>query len=349
MLPSLIAALLLPVAANAAGKLTIDEVASRYGLSTNFNFSQPSGQLDSGGAQKYLVKNWNLNGDHIDFGLNDISFVNDPAGDKGDAVLKINYPKGSYSGQTGGTQFYAQPLNATSSTPHLAGNATSDGQFERMLLAYDIYFDEGFQWNLGGKLPGLRGGSDVFSCSGGHQTDGTKCFSTRLMWRSSGNGEVYAYIPTTKNFCQQNSYVICNSDFGTSIERGAFGFQSGKWQTIWLYVALNTPGIDNGELAIWYNGVNAFQLNELNFRSSASIESIGGLYFSTFFGGYDSSWASPSSQNTYYRNVQLIGGLGAANGTGKPSAARAAVASPTLAAVCGATLVSVLALVSHFI
>lgn len=150
-----------------------------------------------------------------------------------------------------------------------------------------------------------------------------------------------------KNFCTQNSYIICNSDFGTSIERSSFGFQSGKWQTIWLYVALNEVGIANGEVSIWYNGVNAFSLTNLELRASGSIESIGGLYFSTFFGGYDSSWASPSSQNSYFRNIRMIGGLGAANGTGQPSAASTTIASPTLGAVCGAALVSVLGLASY--
>lgn len=63
----------------------------------------------------------------------------------GDApVLRIEYPKGSYSAGTGGTQFYAQPLNATSKSQNIFPNTTSNGQFERMLLSYDIYFDPGY-------------------------------------------------------------------------------------------------------------------------------------------------------------------------------------------------------------
>lgn len=60
-------------------------------------------------------------------------------------VLRIEYPKGSYSAGTGGTQFYAQPLNATSKSTNIFPNTTSNGQFERMLLSYDIYFSPGFQ------------------------------------------------------------------------------------------------------------------------------------------------------------------------------------------------------------
>lgn len=58
-----------------------------------------------------------------------------------------------------------------------------------MLLSYDVWFPTGYAWNMGGKLPGLRGGPDPRGCSGGTQTNGTTCFSTRLMWRTSGAGE----------------------------------------------------------------------------------------------------------------------------------------------------------------
>lgn len=72
MFSSLIAAVLLPAVANAAGRSTIDQIAGKYGLSTNYNFTQPSDALNSAAAQKFLVSNWNLNGDHIDFGLSDM-------------------------------------------------------------------------------------------------------------------------------------------------------------------------------------------------------------------------------------------------------------------------------------
>lgn len=45
------------------------------------------------------------------------------------------------------------------------------------------------RWNRGGKLPGLRGGPDARGCSGGSASDGERCFSTRLMWRTGGAGE----------------------------------------------------------------------------------------------------------------------------------------------------------------
>ncbi|WVR09442.1 hypothetical protein IAU60_006509 [Kwoniella sp. DSM 27419] len=232
-------------------------------------------------------------------------------------VLRIEYPQGSYSKGTGGTQFYAAPLTGNGAkVDSTAGNATTDGQYERMLLSYDVWFPSGYAWNEGGKLPGLRGGPDTHGCSGGNETDGTGCFSTRLMWRSGGAGEVYAYIPTKqKGFCS-SSQVTCNSDYGTSLARGSFSFVTGQWQTIQLLVVLNEVGTANGIVQLWYNGVPALSFQNLVLRTSSSLSSVGGLYFSTFFGGNDNSWATPTQQYSYYRNIQLYAGAGSSNLTG---------------------------------
>lgn len=51
-------------------------------------------------------------------------------------VFRVGYPAGSYSGSTGGTQFYSQALNVT--------NVGQD--YERMMLSYDVWFPQGFAW-----------------------------------------------------------------------------------------------------------------------------------------------------------------------------------------------------------
>lgn len=64
------------------------------------------------------------------------------------------------------------------------------------------------RWNKGGKLPGLRGGPETHGCSGGNATDGTSCFSTRLMWRTSGSGE-------GMSFCCVSSHNRTGIDYVT--------------------------------------------------------------------------------------------------------------------------------------
>jgi hypothetical protein len=72
---------------------------------------------------------------------------------------------------------------------------------------------------------------------------------------------------------------------------------------------------------LYYNGVPALNFTNLEIRSSDTLASIGGLYFSTFFGGDDVSWATPSQQFTYYKNMAVYAGQGASTGQGKKSGA----------------------------
>ena len=64
-----------------------------------------------------------------------------------------------------------------------------------------------------------------------------------------------------------------------------------------------------------YNNVQALNEQALQYRSSNDL-TIGGLYFSTFFGGSDSSWAPSSDMNAYFRNIQMWGSSSPSNLTG---------------------------------
>ncbi len=96
--------------------------------------------------------------------------------DNSSAVVQLFYPAGSInpgSEPQGGADFYASPLDLSQ-----ANNVT---------LEYSVFFPTDFDWALAGKLPGLYGGHRT--CSGGD--DALSCFSTRLMWREGGAGELY--------------------------------------------------------------------------------------------------------------------------------------------------------------
>lgn len=140
---------------------------------------------------------------------------------------------------------------------------------------------------------------------------------------------MYAYIPKqVKNFCS-DSNVICNSDYGTSLSRGSFTFQTGAWNQLWLLVVLNDPAKANGIVQLWHNGQQALSFSDINMRTADSLSSVSGMFFSTFFGGSDASWATPTTQYTYYKNFQLIAGYGQSNASGAAvSGGRAAVSIP---------------------
>ena len=187
--------------------------------------------------------------------------------------LRVFYPAGSASPSVsrregvplGGAQFYAD-LNLDARTA--------------LRLSYAVRFPEDFDFVKGGKLPGLFGG---VGNSGGNIPDGTDGFSTRFMWRRQGEGEVYAYLPTSETF-------------GTSIGRGAWSFQPGVWHRLEQEVILNHPNRSDGHIRVWVDGRQVIDQGGLTFRTVEELK-IDGVFFSTFFGGGDPSWATP--RNVY--------------------------------------------------
>lgn len=99
-----------------------------------------------------------------------------PIWDDSENVMQVRFPAGSVnpgSRPRGGADFYAAPLDLSE-----AKNVT---------LEYEVFFPANFSFVKGGKLPGLYGGHE--GCSGGDDAEG--CFSTRMMWRADGAGELY--------------------------------------------------------------------------------------------------------------------------------------------------------------
>jgi hypothetical protein len=181
--------------------------------------------------------------------------------------IRVAYPAGSSSPR--GSRAANKPLGGG----QFFGTLES-GPVDRLFLRYFVRFASDFDFVKGGKLPGLYGGNDV---SGGRIPDGTSGFSTRLMWRVDGQGELYAYLPSSDTW-------------GTSLGRGVFRFERGRFQCVEQEVVLNTPGVADGGVRIWLDGKPAFEQPNLMFRTVSTLR-IEGIFFSTFFGGGDSSWA----------------------------------------------------------
>lgn len=161
------------------------DIASQYSLSTSTSLPFPSATQPNSNTQNTLANGWSLSKGRIQQGTDNVAFVSDPFPNyqlpsstsfpsPSGPVLQVTYAKSGAGSQASGTQFYS------------LWNSTGD-PFKTMLLTYEVAFDSTFDWVKGGKLPGLRGGADN-TCDGGSASDGT-CFSTRVMWRKSGNGE----------------------------------------------------------------------------------------------------------------------------------------------------------------
>lgn len=205
------------------------------------------------------------------WGMNNISFLSE--GSKTANVMRIFVPSGAIDPGTmslrglprGGAGFKSESL-AIGST--------------HAVLSYKVRFPNGFDFVRGGKLPGLYGG---VGNSGGKIPDGTDGFSFRLMWGKNGAGEVYAYLPSSIKY-------------GTGFFRGAFHFIPGVWHEVVQELQLNTPGLADGFVRLWFDGRLVGEERALLVRSVDSLK-INGFFLDVFFGGNDDSWAP--KQDTY--------------------------------------------------
>jgi hypothetical protein len=195
------------------------------------------------------------------------------------SVLRVTYPAGSASPQVarlgaplGGAQFLA----TLGRSPKASRK-----------LRYFLRFSPGFDFVKGGKLPGFYGGT---ANSGGET--GYDGFSSRLMWREQGYGEVYAYLPSSDGY-------------GSSLGRRTWQFRPGVWHEVEQELRLNQPGQANGSIQIWIDQQPVFKAEKLKFRSTTKLK-IDGVFFSTFFGGSDRSWATPKTVYIDFAEFSMV-------------------------------------------
>ena len=237
--------------------------------------------------------------DQGSFGQGQLSEVRDPSAPGGGSALRVVYGKGSSANSCGncpnpgGGQFYTS--FAAAARPQLAHARV-------LYLLYYVKFSRGFDFGQGGKLPGLYGGPVGQESGGNHG----QAFSTRYMWRdhnvtgSAGNcsaavpcSEVYLYSPAI------------SSGYGLDIG-GSWHWQGdGRW-----HVVQQRVDRVSGDITVWYDGKKV--LSTRGALSGASGTPFSGVFFSTFFGGHDTSWGPSKTESAYFADfivsTQYIGG-----------------------------------------
>ncbi len=185
----------------------------------------------------------------------------------GNRFLRVSYPLGEVGPGAGGAQFKVA-LNMSA---------------EELYISYRVRFRNGFDFVKGGKLPGLCGGD----CNtGGDVPNGADGFSARLMWRTDGKVVQYMYVPEQVSQWGDNLYWDAS---------GQTSFAPGQWHYVRTRIVMNTPGLNDGMLQSWFDGVLALDRNDMRYRDVASL-SIDTLYFSTFFGGSGGDWAPTDNE-----------------------------------------------------
>ena len=204
-------------------------------------------------------------------------------------VLQLKYPKGCVGPNDNDTPACAaqiiQPLVKTADT---------------MWSAYDIFFEDGFEFQLGGKLPGLCGGKCYTGNAMPQTGDG---WSARIMWRKDGNAVQLIY------FMGQES--VYGDDFkwdlnGTIPQKQ---FTTGTWHRIINKVSMNTVaspgnGDKNGRVQTWLDGELVLDVDTLRLRDYENVK-VDKFYLSTFHGGSSAEWAPTHDCFIRYDNFTI--------------------------------------------
>ncbi len=196
------------------------------------------------------------------------------ATENGNKFLRVNYTGKEFGPARGGVQF----------------KVSFNQSYNELYFSYRVRFAKDFDFVKGGKLPGFMGGTGPTGC-----VSDKNGFSARNMWRVDGDAVQYLYAPRKTSACGDDYHYT----------KGGLNqrFIPGKWQTVEHRLVMNTPGENNGIMQAWLDGELVLDVKDFLFREVGSTFAIDALYFSTFFGGGDASWAPQSSQITDFDDL----------------------------------------------
>lgn len=159
---------------------------------------------------------------------------------------------------------------------------------KKATLEYDVSFEPGFDFNLGGKMPGLGGGD---ANRGGTTPDGDG-FSARFMFRENGRLVAYVYDMDKKG------------NWGTDIDTGVV-MEPGQKYTIRQHVELNSGSNNDGKLQVWVNGQLVIDRQDMRYVNGDDPKNnVDTLMFHSYYGGNDAEWAARNESTTTIGNIR---------------------------------------------
>ena len=210
-------------------------------------------------------------------------------GGEGD-TLEVLYPKGGNTTSHSGVQ-YLQQIPGTPSTE------SAGDPLDEVIINYQVRFDEDFQWQGGGKLPGVVASTAY--------RDRADLGSIRLMWREDGRLEFYIHT----DLKEESTRLFWDNG---QVD-GHAAAPKGEWVDIQFRVKLNSVvnGVpqEDGVLEGWMNGEQVAFYDDVILRADESTN-INSLFFSTFYGGSSGSgdkiWWPTKDTTAQFSDVQIV-------------------------------------------
>lgn len=208
---------------------------------------------------------------------------------------------------------------------HLAGQGDQQNGLQiyikledhhELMFEYDLLFASAFDFNLGGKLPGLGGVpvsipgfSSVPNPTGGRYIGPDYGFSLRSMYRGSGKAVTYMYHQNNKAYpavisesVKQQAFY--GEDFDLTYNNRTYYFPKQSVLHVEQYVRMNSPNTANGELRYRINGIQYQHLTDKIWSQSGEY-GINRLYIDFFHGGSGAKWNPSQDSVLYIDNIRL--------------------------------------------
>lgn len=165
--------------------------------------------------------------------------------------------------------------------------------FDEIFIQYKVKFPINFNFVLGGKLPGVGGGSLP---AGGEVADESG-FTVRVMWRGEENGKkgrIVQYV----YYLDKNPKSKWGQDMQWKKDGQNLYFEPGKWHILKTRIKMNTLDKKEGIIQSWLDGNLA--LNEkIRFRVNNKL-GTDTFIFTTFFGGNTKEWAPKKEEHILF-------------------------------------------------
>lgn len=194
----------------------------------------------------------------------------------GDQMLKVTLPAGEVQS---GFQVY----------PELPQH------YQQLYFSYNVRFQDGFDWKKGGKLPGFMGkAADSKNPSGGRELSEYDGFSLRGMYREDGKFVQYRY-----------DTAVNGQDDELKVDGEVFKFKTGVTYKVEQFVSVNTPGVADGTVTTWVDGVQVLSENNYNLSPNGEY-GISTLFVDVWAGGGDATSFAPSHNSVIWIDDLMV-------------------------------------------
>lgn len=200
---------------------------------------------------------------------------------------KPNYPTiVDFQGSRRGRNTHQQGQFGPSAGGDFGGSLPSISN--EVYISYSMYFENGFDWGIAVKFPGLRMHPTMGAGNGGGSSTG----GSTIRFQSNSQGKLRWYV----------YHHQMTAPYGESLGWDGYQLSPNLWYRITIRVVLNTPGVANGILQAFVNDVLVNTQTGMLFRTNSSVQNINMQSISTFMGGDNSSYAPDHTQYSWMDN-----------------------------------------------